>query len=220
MTKFRLVFYPALSCFIFFILSSPKSTPELRRTFSGDSMGVTAAMMLHQSEGFALIDARKLRADDLPIPDSISLKNARNLASSRRAIVIGDENEIAAARKNLNCEIAGWVPSQTLNRTTKLQAQWEISPRELMKNRARFQVVDLREDEEFGSSRIPRSEKISMFDVAKKLDKRAPVALFCLTGHRSAFVVEQLRAQGFSNLRSVRGGWLDWKNQGLPLEGD
>lgn len=186
----------------------------VQSTSMPSAMGITAALW-QQKQGARLLDLRPPSVRDLPIPNSFKILPSD---TTQPLIVIGDAQ--AVARVSQTHRVVGHVPPWTLQRDAHLPAAWEISTTQLGARLQRgLRVVDLREEHEFRDSRITASERISMFDVAARIGKSEPVALFCVTGHRSAFVVRQLRAQGFRNVWSVRGGWLDWKVQNRPLDG-
>ena len=184
-------------------------------------MGITAALM-QRERGALLLDGRAALPDDLLIPGALRFDDSTP-RSSQRAIVIGDAKVIERAARKFR--VVGSVAPWTLQRETHLPAAWEISTAQLQQQmkraqREELQVIDLREEHEFRASRIPHSERVSMFEVAARIDKTRPVLLFCETGHRSAFVVRNLRARGYRKAWSVRGGWFDWKHQKRPLEGE
>jgi rhodanese-related sulfurtransferase len=166
---------------------------------SPQPIGITAALLMNAH----FTDARTADVDNLPVPE-----NGRG-----QHVVVGDAR--AAAQRGA----LYFVPAPTLLRTTPLTfaaPQLEIAPREVWKNRTKFRIIDVREAEEFQSSHIPGSARHSMFEDFAREAK--PVALFCLTGHRSAALVQRLHARGVKNVFSVRGGWLDWQAQKLPLQ--
>jgi rhodanese-related sulfurtransferase len=181
------------------------------------SMGITPALE-QQRSGAILIDARRISSGDLPIPGAV--RNVSTHNAENRVIVIGDE--VSARKLKTKFHVVGWVPAWTLKRDAYIPAQWEITTSQLQKKQqtSDIRVLDVREDYEWARSGVPGSQQVSMFRLQSELrDKKQPVAIFCETGHRSAFWVKQLRAQGFHNVLSVRGGWLDWKAQNLPLSG-
>jgi rhodanese-related sulfurtransferase len=183
-------------------------------------MGITAAL-LAQQRGVLLVDARTPHADNLPIPGAVRTGASSPFSNSsalRSIIVIGDDTHIAPLKARYGTAFGGWVPASTLGRQTALASPDEITPRELWARRAKFQIVDLREGEEYETSRIADSRNVSVLDTEREIPRDRPVALFCLTGHRSAYAVQKLKALGWKNVVSVRGGWLDWKTQNLPLD--
>lgn len=170
-----------------------------------------------QSRGAILVDAESL-PQNLKIPHSVSLRHAEAAASRGRALILlGGE----AQWKNwsLNRRVVGAVPSHLLRRATGLNGRDEVSPSWLQTQlqERRIRVLDLREPNEWAQSHLENSEQVSLFDVEKRVRRDEPVALLCLTGHRSAWALKQLRAKGFRHVVSVRGGWLEWKAQGRPL---
>ena len=171
-------------------VSSPALGPQ--------PIGITAALMMDAQ----LADSRIANKDNLPVPGN----------GSGPRVAVGD----AEAAKQTGAHY--FVPAETLLRTTPLSfvaPALEIAPRDLWRRRHHFRIVDVREAEEFAASRVPGSVRRSMFSDFSHEAK--PVALFCLTGHRSAALVARLHAHDVKNVFSVRGGWLDWNAEGLPL---
>ena len=82
------------------------------------------------------------------------------------------------------------------------------------------QVVDVRTPQEFKEGYIPgavnadwQNEKQFAAQV-KKLDKTAPVYLYCLSGVRSGKAADWLAANGFKEVINLEGGFNAWKAAG------
>lgn len=195
--------------------TSPSQNAALSATSAPIPVGITAALL--QQDETLLVDARDFSPRDLPVPGALRVAQLNARDERRPLIVIGAPNAVRRLQKTHR--VTAFVPPFTLSRDAGLPPQWEISGAQLQRalRKRALRVLDVREEHEFRVSRIPGSARVSMFDVAAKIDPEKPVAIFCLTGHRSAFVVRQLRVQGFTNVFSVRGGWLDWKAQKRPL---
>ncbi len=110
----------------------------------------------------------------------------------------------------------------------------EISPveawRQLQANDDVF-LVDVRLKEEYDRASIPGSVLIPRETIEFAIFKntlfpeinrgRVPrkdqtIFLYCRTGGRSLLAGKTLRDLGFSNVRSIRGGILQWQREGLP----
>jgi rhodanese-related sulfurtransferase len=50
----------------------------------------------------------------------------------------------------------------------------------------------------------------------QELPKDEPVALICLTAHRSPIAAETLIKNGFNQVYNIRGGMMKWQQLGLP----
>ena len=211
----KLTIWAALGCASAALLAhdAPRQSPPFPQQ-NTPSLGITAALQ-KQSSGAQLLDLRPTSPQNLPIPNA--LRDAKSLRNNSEIIVVGDEN---AARKILAARLVGVVPAWTLRRETQLPRAWEISTAQLAAHAPKYQILDLRESDEWARSHIPNSRQVSMFEIEKVLSRNSNVALFCLTGHRSAFVVRQLRERGFRNVVSVRGGWLDWHAQKRTLQSE
>ena len=50
----------------------------------------------------------------------------------------------------------------------------------------------------------------------QELPKDEPVALICLTSHRSPLAANQLVKAGFTEVYNIRGGMMEWRQLELP----
>ncbi len=50
----------------------------------------------------------------------------------------------------------------------------------------------------------------------QELPKDEPVALICLTAHRSPIAAKQLVKAGFTEVYNITGGMMEWRQLGLP----
>ena len=91
----------------------------------------------------------------------------------------------------------------------------EISVQELKEKLDKgedFQLIDVREDFEYETSNLG-GELIPLGSILIETDKIAKdkdVVIMCRSGKRSAMAVQQLEAQGFTNLYNLYGGILAW----------
>jgi molybdopterin/thiamine biosynthesis adenylyltransferase/rhodanese-related sulfurtransferase/molybdopterin converting factor small subunit len=82
-----------------------------------------------------------------------------------------------------------------------------------------FVLVDVREPYEYAIARIPRARLVPLGQVAERageLDRDKEIVLHCRSGKRSADALNQLRAQGFTRLKNLRGGILAWSDEVDP----
>jgi rhodanese-related sulfurtransferase len=109
----------------------------------------------------------------------------------------------------------------------------EVNPEELLAmQQGGFPVVDVREPDEFADGHIPGAVNIPRglleFEVdghpavawrtaAALSHRERPLALYCLSGGRSALAAEALQRLGFIAPLSLAGGILGWSEAGLPL---
>jgi rhodanese-related sulfurtransferase len=105
-----------------------------------------------------------------------------------------------------------------------LPADWStISPPELNERLHRDGppfLLDVREAKEVESGYIPGSIDIPVRSVMKSLDtlppKDQPIVVICSSGHRSALIMEALGLLGYADVRSLAGGFPEWKSANLP----
>lgn len=100
----------------------------------------------------------------------------------------------------------------------------EIDPAEALEHqRAGALLLDVRENDERAagfaeaSMGLPRADIESRID-AVEADRSREILAICASGARSRLAVETLRALGYANSRSIRGGFARWKADGLPTE--
>ena len=93
-----------------------------------------------------------------------------------------------------------------------------------------WSFVDVREADEFAAGHVPgaRHAPRGFLEVRADLvhEKRDPwfedrdrkLILYCGGGNRSALAARSLGEMGFTNIRSMAGGWKVWSERGLPTE--
>lgn len=100
----------------------------------------------------------------------------------------------------------------------------EISAEEVAKKLVRkedFKLIDTRESHEFEQGHLPKAIHLSKGvierDIEKKIDDyNKELVLYCGGGYRSALAADNLRKMGFTNVKSMAGGWREWTEKGLP----
>ena len=102
------------------------------------------------------------------------------------------------------------------------QALLEKNPAALM--------LDVREEAELAAGRIPGARHVPRGLLEPKAAADSPlrdeafadparlVLVYCASGVRSAFAADVLQVLGFTNARSVVGGFNAWVEAGLPVE--
>jgi molybdopterin/thiamine biosynthesis adenylyltransferase/rhodanese-related sulfurtransferase len=82
-------------------------------------------------------------------------------------------------------------------------------------------IVDVREASEWDQGHLPSATHISKSYLEQQVeaavpDRDAPVVLYCAGGIRSLFAAQTLQEMGYTDVRSMSGGFQAWKGQGLP----
>jgi adenylyltransferase/sulfurtransferase len=85
-----------------------------------------------------------------------------------------------------------------------------------------FTVVDVREGDEWEQGHLDKAIFLPRGFLEQKADKlltdkNQPIVVYCAGGTRSAFAAKTLQDLGYSNVCSMRGGFTEWKNNGLPF---
>jgi molybdopterin/thiamine biosynthesis adenylyltransferase/rhodanese-related sulfurtransferase len=84
-------------------------------------------------------------------------------------------------------------------------------------------LIDVREESEWEQGHLPGAVHISKSYVEQHVeaavpDRDRPVILYCAGGVRSLFAGQTLQALGYTNVRSMSGGFQAWKGQGLSWQ--
>lgn len=79
----------------------------------------------------------------------------------------------------------------------------------------KIQLVDARTPAEFSAGSIEGAQNIDVKSsefrtMAAKLDKKRPVAVYCLSGIRSARAAGILQEMGFKKIYNLDGGYTAW----------
>ena len=102
------------------------------------------------------------------------------------------------------------------------QSITEITVDEVLARRARgdaFHLLDVREDREWDAGHAVGAEHMGRGVIERDLenaipDKGAPLVLYCGGGFRSALAAESIQKMGYTNVRSMAGGWSEWLARG------
>jgi rhodanese-related sulfurtransferase len=86
-----------------------------------------------------------------------------------------------------------------------------------------FTLIDVREDHEWTAGHLPRAVHLGRGILERDVETRwpdpaTPLVLYCGGGYRSALAVDSLMRMGYTQVRSLAGGFRGWTEQGLSLE--
>jgi len=102
--------------------------------------------------------------------------------------------------------------------------EWEITPVELKRRLdagEKLFVLDVREPNEYQINRIPGSTLIPLGELPRRyqeLPRDREIVAQCKMGGRSAKAVDYLRTVGFTNVKNLRGGILEWIDKVDPSQ--
>jgi len=79
--------------------------------------------------------------------------------------------------------------------------------------------IDVREDDEWQEGHIPGATHVPRGYLESRIEsavpaKDTPLVVYCAAGSRSAFAAKTLQELGYSSVRSLIGGFTDWKRNG------
>ncbi|HEC12526.1 MAG TPA: MBL fold metallo-hydrolase [Acidiferrobacteraceae bacterium] len=98
----------------------------------------------------------------------------------------------------------------------------EIDPEWVAAHANELHILDVREPEEMviGETRIADSRIMplgKLRDHLEEIPRDKPVVTFCRSGRRSSMAVSILQKAGIERVANISGGYLHWRDEGLPL---
>src|SRR5882672_8670074 len=87
----------------------------------------------------------------------------------------------------------------------------------------RARVIDVREDNEWAEAHVKGAEHLGKGIIERDIetvvpDKSSELILYCGGGFRAALAADSLQRMGYTNVRSMAGGWRAWNEAGNPIE--
>ena len=84
-------------------------------------------------------------------------------------------------------------------------------------------LIDVRETEDWQQAHAAGAQHLSRGVIELEIeeaipDLERPIICYCGGGSRSALVAESLQKMGYTNVRSLAGGFKAWQQVGLPTE--
>ena len=86
-----------------------------------------------------------------------------------------------------------------------------------------LRLLDVREQDEVANGLIPGAAHLSRAHFESRVedvlpDKDAEVVVYCATGVRSVFAAKTLRELGYTNVTSMAGGFVRWRDLGFDFK--
>lgn len=107
----------------------------------------------------------------------------------------------------------------------KLSGLKEVDVQEsiLLINHSDALVLDVREDKEVATGRIPNAKHIPLAQLSSRMQelskyKDKPIVVNCRSGMRSASACRVLMKDGFSQVYNLKGGIMAWEKASMPTE--
>ena len=84
-------------------------------------------------------------------------------------------------------------------------------------------LVDVRELDEWEQGHLPAATHVVRGFLESRIeqvapDRSQPVIVYCAGGARSAFAAQTLQELGYTDVRSLAGGFTDWKRNGFDVK--
>ncbi|MCW9707665.1 rhodanese-like domain-containing protein [Fodinibius salsisoli] len=102
----------------------------------------------------------------------------------------------------------------------------EITPdavKEKLEDEENFVLLDVREQDEWRKSHIAGASYLGKGIIERDIETEYPnideeIILYCGGGFRSALAADSLQKMGYSNVKSLAGGFRSWTEAGYPIE--
>src|SRR5918994_3129893 len=83
--------------------------------------------------------------------------------------------------------------------------------------------VDVRDRDEWDEGHIPGAIHVPRSFLESRIESAVPdrersIVVYCASGNRSAFATRTLEELGYTDVRNLAGGYVDWKRNGLPTQ--
>jgi rhodanese-related sulfurtransferase len=209
-------------------LPADKATPIVVSCQSGYRGGIAAVML--NLLGYTNVrnlagGVNSWMAAGLPLesaPDIVSEPLDLNTVMAEYVIALPDSfNGVSAA--NLSAELERGCTSAVL----PLSANLKLASRffgKFVYSMDCVRIVDVRTTDEYaegfieGAINIPLNELTQHLDLLPDLDQN--IMVYCGSGHRSAIAMTSLNLLGYTNVRSLLGGFGAWTTAEFPVSQD
>jgi hydroxyacylglutathione hydrolase len=110
------------------------------------------------------------------------------------------------------------------NQGLPLQRLPQVTVQQLVEEKKRFQLLDVRSASEFESGRINGAKHKFVADMRDgvdgdvELDPNEPIAVYCGSGYRASIAASLMQREEFKQVYNVPGGVQAWQNAGFHLE--
>jgi rhodanese-related sulfurtransferase len=101
----------------------------------------------------------------------------------------------------------------------------EVNPKEALAAHERGEAtfLDVRDLQEVNLGRIPGAVHVSRGNLENKIEaiipRDTPLVVYCGGGSRSALAADTLKQMGYTDVRSLSGGFRGWAEAGGDIDG-
>ncbi|PGK98768.1 Zn-dependent hydrolase [Bacillus cereus] len=178
-------------------------------------------------EGFAAGHIEK--SINIPYNNSFTTWCGWLLDYKTETLIILDEEKVKVEEVIRGFESIGldnsitFAPLKVIQRFDRLESYKEKTSIELYPHikGGSVRVLDVRSKKEWEEGHLHDAIHITLGNLFEKLDdvpKDCPIVLQCRTGLRSAIAASILQRAGIKDVVNLKGGFLAWKNAGLPYD--
>ncbi|MFC4767204.1 rhodanese-like domain-containing protein [Effusibacillus consociatus] len=89
-----------------------------------------------------------------------------------------------------------------------------LDVKERLEKGEKLNIIDVREDQEVATGKIPGSKHIRLSEIPDRLheiDPNVETIMVCRSGNRSGKACEYLMSRGYRNVKNMMGGMMNWE---------
>ncbi|MFY0544704.1 rhodanese-like domain-containing protein [Brevibacillus sp. H7] len=89
-----------------------------------------------------------------------------------------------------------------------------VDVKERLKRGEKLTIIDVREDEEVATGKIPGAKHIRLNELShryKEINPDEETIMVCRSGNRSGIACDFLYAMGYRNVKNMMGGMIAWE---------
>jgi hydroxyacylglutathione hydrolase len=119
--------------------------------------------------------------------------------------------------------VKGYFATDAIDASSAIESTEQMSVGDLAERMQAggVEVIDVRAATEFEAGHLPGVTHIplgSLPDRLKEISPDTPIVVHCQGGGRSAIAASILKANGFTDVANLTGGYGEWEKKGLPTE--
>lgn len=166
-------------------------------------------------------------AINIPFDKSMTNWAGWLIGYDQNIVLITPEKDLDSIRKalasiGLDKIVARVEPAITLEDTSNLENYHEIDVHQLQKllNDDQYHLIDVRNQSEWDDGRIESAQHIMLGTLKNRLNEIPAGKKYivqCRSGARSAIAASILQANGLHDVYNLKGGYIAWKKENLPI---
>lgn len=185
------------------------------------------AVLLDTRSSSAFAQAHYQGTMNIPFNQSFTNWAGWILDYDQDIVLVSPKEQVEAIKESLRSigldqVVAAIEPSTLLDAQDKADSYDEVSVQQLKEyiEDEQYRLIDVRNNAEWEAGRIDGATHLMLGTLKEQLDelpKDKTYFMQCRSGARSAIAASIMKANGFEKVFNVKGGYLAWLNEKLPV---